>query len=188
MASYLTQADVDNYGSDLLNVSQRAALHAVSPYLQQLEQQNAQLQQQQARDRRRVLDERVATLVPDYRQVDADPQWHQWLLGVDPLSNRIRQQLLNEAIRNGDAARVKLIFDGYRQAGSSPQTQTVSGRRPRSSGKPIYSRQQIAQLYSQHRRGYYNGRESEWQRQEQDIIAAGREGRVVDPVFDVQGK
>jgi hypothetical protein len=31
----------------------------------------------------------------------------------------------------------------------------------------------------QHQQGAYKGRESEWERQEADIIAAGREGRVV---------
>ena len=44
--------------------------------------------------------------------------------------------------------------------------------------KPIYSRAQIARLYSDHRKGAYVGRETEWARQDADIIAAGREGRI----------
>jgi hypothetical protein len=35
-------SDYQNYGSDLLDVSQRAALEAVAPHLQNLEAQNAQ--------------------------------------------------------------------------------------------------------------------------------------------------
>src|SRR5262245_54260765 len=45
----------------------------------------------------------------------------------------------------------------------------------------IYSREEIARLYEQHRRGAYRGREAEWRRQEADIIAAGREGRILNP-------
>jgi hypothetical protein len=35
--------------------------------------------------------------------------------------------------------------------------------------------------HPRHRKGAYTGREAEWNRQEADIIAAGREGRVLDP-------
>jgi hypothetical protein len=46
-------------------------------------------------------------------------------------------------------------------------------------GGRIYTRQEIARLYAQHHKGAYVGRETEWRRQEADIIAAGREGRVL---------
>jgi hypothetical protein len=188
--NYLSQADVDNYGSELLDVSQRAALHAVAPYLENLQQQSADLRARQAREQRRALDQRVGELVPDYRQVDADPGWHKWLLGIDTLSGRVRQQLLNEAISAGDAGRVKTIFDRYRgqSTSTSSHASTSSGRRSSSSSyKPTYTRQQIAQLFEQHRRGAYSGREQEWARLEHDIIAAGREGRIIGAI-DPAGK
>jgi hypothetical protein len=56
-----------------------------------------------------------------------------------------------------------------------------------SSGKPIYTRDQITKLYDQHRRGAYVGREAEWARLEVDMIRAGAEGRILNPV-DVAGK
>jgi hypothetical protein len=46
-------------------------------------------------------------------------------------------------------------------------------------GWRVYTRTQIAQLYEAHRRGDYAGKEMQWRRQEADIIAAGREGRVL---------
>jgi hypothetical protein len=46
------------------------------------------------------------------------------------------------------------------------------------SEKPIYTRAQIAQLYELHRKGAYAGHETEWARQEADIFAAQKEGRV----------
>jgi hypothetical protein len=146
MANYLTQQDVDDYGRDLLDVSQRAALNAVSPYLQQtegrlqqLQRDNADLRARHAREQRYRLDQQVASLVPDYQQVDADPRWHQWLLGTDLMSGRVRQALLNEAIRNGNAAQVKSIFDGYRQEGHSGSSSRASGRRSPTT-KPTYNR------------------------------------------------
>ena len=52
MANYLTQEDVQNYGSDLVDFAQRAAAHAVAPHLQNLEQQNAELQRRLAKEAR----------------------------------------------------------------------------------------------------------------------------------------
>jgi hypothetical protein len=62
---YLNQNDYDNYGGELLDVTQRAALQAVSPYIQNLQQQNADLRYQQAREQRRRLDAQVAAAVPN---------------------------------------------------------------------------------------------------------------------------
>jgi hypothetical protein len=175
---YLTQKDVDEYGNDLLDVSQRAALNAVSPHLEYLQQQNAALQQQVARDRRRALDEKVAALVPDYRTIDANPAWHQWLLGIDLLSGRMRQQLLNEAISSGNAQQVKAVFDRFRSQGHSTGTTGSRTTSRRSSGKNFYTHDDIKRLYEAHRKGAYTNLEDAWARQEANIFAAMREGRV----------
>lgn len=206
--SYLTEKDVQDYGNDLLDVTQRAALHAIAPHLQNLEQQNAHLQERLAREARRGLDQSVELAVPNYREIDRDPRWHRWLLGVDVFSGRVRQTLLDEAIAAAAAPRVISFFRGflqeeratghlepaqYSQQPAAPREAAVPlaslaapGRaRPATGGdasvppdRPIYTRVQISQLYSQHRKGAYIGREAEWARQEADIIAAGREGRV----------
>jgi hypothetical protein len=171
---YLTQADVDNYGPELLDVSQRAALHAVAPHLQALNQQNARLQGQLAQEARHRLDQQVERAVPNYREIDRDPRWHQWLLGIDPLNGKVRQQLLNGAIAAGSATRVKGFFDGFqRDAGRMPQTARSTSDR---SVQPTYTHEQIGQLYAKHRRGEFT--EAAWARIEADIFAAQREGRI----------
>jgi hypothetical protein len=123
------------------------------------------------------------------------------------LSGRVRQQLLNEAISAADAPRVISFFRGFLQEEQAtghiepspavqqappPRTPAVDlgslaapGRaRPATGGdasvppdKPIYSRAQVKQLYEQHRKGAYVGREAEWARLEADMFAAQREGR-----------
>jgi hypothetical protein len=187
--SYLTQADVNNYGHELIDVTQRAALHAVAPHLQNLEQQNANLQRRLAVEARRNLDAAVERAVPNYREVDRDPRWHRWLQGVDSFTGESRQALLNIAIMDGSASRVVAIFKGFMdQAGDQGGGAQPSSTRGRSaSGRQIYTRDQIKQLYRAHQQGAYNGREQEWARQEVDIIRAGAEGRIVGGV-DVAGK
>src|SRR5262245_53704228 len=58
-----------------------AAAHAVAPHLQELERQNAELRNHLAREVRRNLDQRLAEAVPNFREIDRDPRWLQWLTG-----------------------------------------------------------------------------------------------------------
>jgi hypothetical protein len=206
--SYLTEADVENYGPELIDVTQRAALQAIQPQLQAVEQQNAELQRRLAVEARRRLDQAVEQAVPNYKEIDRNPRWHRWLVGIDVLSGRVRQQLLNEAISSSSAPRVISFFRGFindeaatghaepappsqqpaapREAAMTLASLAAPGRaRPATGGdtafppdKPIYTRAQIAQLYRLHQKGAYVGREAEWNRQDADIIAAGREGRI----------
>jgi hypothetical protein len=191
MNDYLTQQDVNQYGNDLIDLTQRSALHAVAPHLQALEQQNAQLQQRLAREARRNLDQEVERLVPDYRTIDRDPRWHRFLLGIDPFTGQPFQVLLNVAIVDGDANRVATIFRAFmNQAGDTQQSQpTQRGQAPgrRSSGRPVYSRDDIKRLYRQKQQGAWVGREAEFQKLEYEIIRAGAEGRILNPQ-DVAGK
>jgi hypothetical protein len=206
--TYLTDQDVENYGSELIDVTQRAALQAVQPQLAAVEAQNAELQRRLAIEARRRLDQAVEVSVPNYKEIDRNPRWHRWLLGIDVLSGRVRQQLLNEAIAQASAPRVISFFNGFlreevatgniepaptsrqpaapRESAITLASLAAPGRaRPATGGdtamptdKPIYSRAQIASLYRAHQKGAYVGREVEWQRQDADIIAAGREGRI----------
>jgi hypothetical protein len=184
MPNYLTRQDEDNYGRDLLDVTQRAAMHAVAPHLQNLQQQNATLRQKLAKEERHRMDQQVEAAVPDFREIDKDPAWHRWLLGIDVLTGRQRQVLLNDAIARGSASRAIEFFRRFQQeqgasayTGSYTQTAPTFSRRS-SSSVPTYTRDTIKQLYELHRKGAYAGREAEWNRIEADIFRAQREGRV----------
>jgi hypothetical protein len=179
VVNFLTRADVDAYGPELVDFAQRAAAQAMAPHLQNLNAENAELRQQLAREARYRLDAQVAAAIPNFREIDRDPRWHQWLMTLDPLTGQIRQQLLNDAIASGSVARVSAFFRGFQQeAGQAADSPAPQRARNTASSKPTYTRDQIAQLYAAHRKGAYADREAEWARQEEDIIAAGREGRV----------
>jgi hypothetical protein len=95
----------------------------------------------------------VEQAIPNFREIDRDPRWHRWLLGVDALTGKPRQTLLNDAISKGSAARAIEFFRRFQQeeAGGTSQTYSVPyQRRTRSYDKPIYTRDQIAKLYDQH--------------------------------------
>jgi hypothetical protein len=174
-ANYLTQSDVDNFGGDLIDFARRAASHELAPRLQNLEAQNAHLHQRLAREARHRLDMQVEHLVPNYREIDRDPRWHAWLSEVDPLTGRVRQNVLNDAINAGSAARVKALFDGFQREAdqAAPTARTAFAA---SADKPTYTREQIGQLYERHRKGAFS--EKTWARIEADIFAAQHEGRV----------
>jgi hypothetical protein len=123
-------------------------------------------------------------MIPDLKDtIDKSPEWRKWVVGVDVMSGTVRQILLNRAIDAGDARRVKALVDAFRHdmgtpALGQPLYRTQSSRQPR--GR-IYTRAEIKRLYDDHLRGAYNGRDADWMRQEADIIAAGREGRILNP-------
>jgi hypothetical protein len=176
MPNYLTQDDVNNFGTDLIGFAQRAAAQAFAPHLQALDQQNAELRRQMARQQRAQLDAAVAAAVPNWQEIDADPRWLQWLSEPDPFTGATRQQVLDDAIAAGSASRVLAFFNTFSaQHGSAARSPDRS--RPKSTSGQVYTRDQIKQLHELHRRGRLQG--AEWDRLEQDIIAAAREGRVV---------
>ena len=73
MPNYLTERDVQDYGSDLVNFAQRAAVHALSPHLQQIEQDNAALRQRLAVEARHRLDQQVEAAIPNWRDSTSTP-------------------------------------------------------------------------------------------------------------------
>jgi hypothetical protein len=178
--SYLTQDDVNDYGTDLVNFAQRAAAHALSPQIERIEQQNRDLQYRLGIEARARLDAAVEKAVPDFREIDRDKRWHRWLSSPDPLSGRIRQEWLNDAIRTGATNRVIRFFQEFKQQAAG-QGASQSYGQASLSGKAIYTRPQIQALYDQHRKGLWAGRESEWARIDADIIRAAGEGRILNP-------
>jgi len=110
--AYLTQEDLQNYGTDLIDFSQRAAHHALAPQLEYMRQQNANLQQQLARESKARLDLALDAAIPNWREINQNPHWLQWLRQVDSLNGRTRQELLNDATAAGNAFRVIAFLKG----------------------------------------------------------------------------
>jgi hypothetical protein len=178
MSNYLTQADVENYGSDLIDVAQRAAMHTVAPHLQGLQQQNNLLQRQLAKEQRHRMDQAVEAAIPNFREIARNPRWHRWLLGIDLLTGRVRQTLLDNAIAEGSAHRAIAFFRQFLQEDGGTQQASSASSNQQRLGRQIYDRALIGRLYEARRRGQFN--DVDWNRIEQDIFDAQKSGRVQD--------
>lgn len=125
----------------------------------------------------------LAQLVPEWRQINVDAQFHAWLAQTDPLSGRTRQELLDAAGQSLDAQRVSAIFSAFKATQGAPsakasaaQPKSVSPARSTAAdpapAKPAYSIKDWQQLQDDYRRGRYRGREDEFRRKEAEIHAA----------------
>jgi hypothetical protein len=86
-----------------------------------------------------------------------------WLQGRDILSGQIRQQLLDDAVARGDAGRVISFFRGFLQKAAAAPRHGMGA--------------QIAEMARLRRKGAYS--DAQWAAWEAEIVAAGREGRVI---------
>src|SRR5262249_35769166 len=156
--SYLTQRDVDNFGSELLDVATRAAQHALAPELQRLHNENAQLWNQLDAATKTTIDQYLDAHVPNWRTINADERFHQWLLMPEPYSGIIRDRLLKDAAAAGNAQRVANFFRGFLAAAGQTPAAHASQRTPRRTrtapdGRPIYTREQITEMWNRRRQG-----------------------------------
>jgi len=177
--AWLNQQDVENYGHDVLDLAQRAALHALAPDLQALNHASADLRAQLAHDRTRALYQTLNSSLPNWQEIDSDPRFREWLMQPHELSGRPRQMHLNDAIQAADAARVASFFRGFlAEAGQSPQQPQHAPSTP--TGKPTYTRAQITQAANDFVRGRTS--QAEYERLARDMHAALAEGRLVGPM------
>jgi hypothetical protein len=176
MPQLLTAQDEENYGSELLDMSKRAALDALGPELNALRQENQQLrgmaQQSQRAEIERALDQRV----PSWRDVYQDPRFSSWLSQPDDFSGTTRSQLLRNAVANGDATRVVRFYQGFVAEAGQPQYRSRQSAGAASGGSRVYTRPQIQNLCERRRKGEFN--DATWAKWEQEIFAAANQGRI----------
>jgi hypothetical protein len=178
----ITQSDVENYGPELIDMSRRAAVEALAPELQQLRAENHQLRHLQQRQQHVEIERALDRSVPSWRDIYADPRFSSWLSQPDEFSGATRSQLMRNAVANGDTVRVAAFYQGF--LAQHGQARSYQSRRIATGAKPLYTREQIKQLYAQRARGGIS--DANWARQEADIIAAASEGRI-NSVFDKYG-
>ena len=202
----LTDQDRADYGPELIDVVQRAAVEAVAPKLTRLEQENQQLRQRVQQQSQQGIYAALDAEVPNWRSVNGSDRFKAWCRLPDLYSGVLRGKLLNDAFRAGQTARVAQFFRGFlaeevatgqepaplppaveRTAAVPLETLTAPGRAKPATGadntntpadKPIITRAQIAAFYDQVRKGAYAGRDADKARDEAIIFAAQREGRT----------
>jgi hypothetical protein len=182
------------YGEDLVDfvtrmVDQRAPAKADSGNTQEIAQRLEQLENEKQQDAQARFWMQLEQAVPNLREVNADPGFHNFLAQLDPDTGQQRQESLNQAQQNLDAKAVADIFKLYMdQAGqgakrSVPRSIPDDQVEPRTAkateapqGQRMWTGQEISQFYRDKTAGRYGAEEA--QRLEADIFAAQREGRV----------
>ena len=210
-AKLITDKDTEEYG-DSIDVMRRAAREEFSDTqreIAELKRMVMQVQtnvvpkvesvvQRQALTAENTFWSELSAIVPDWREINANQGFHNWLLEVDPLSGMNRQVYLDNAQGQLDAHRVGEFFRTWQSSNgnsAAQQTRTATatqlekqiapgrGRTTASasntgSDAKAYSRTDIAKFFDDVRKGVYKGKEQERDRIERDIFAAQREGRI----------
>lgn len=123
----VTEKDVEDFGTDLVEMTRRAAREVFSTESQSLlaalDTRFAALQQTLGSVQARVVEtatlsfwDKVSSLVPDWQAVDADPAWVEFLDTRVPGTRTTRRQLAADAIEAGEAEPIKELVDLWRGA------------------------------------------------------------------------
>ena len=177
------------FDPETLRLVNRAMNLAIERTTRKLEQELTPVREEVTVARSRSLYAELARRLPDWEKQNTDPEFLQWLQGIDPLSGLSRQQLLSSAEQAGDVDRIVAIFRAFREMKAPQQATTVQqaarpatrARSPvRSQHQPrkIWTRAEIAEFNERSRRGLIP--EAEKRRILEDITLASREGRIVN--------
>ena len=207
----VTPEEENDYGSEFLGVVGKKAKEELTPEIKALRAKIAELEgrvqgvtSSVVQDARQKMYNALDNDLPNWRELNSNPEFLSWLNLPDAYSGAIRKELLNAAYQRNDALRVAAFFKGFisdeaatNPAGSSlergvspkankPSLETLAapGRAKTAAPaggpaeKPFFTTAQITQFYSAVNRGEFRGREDEQKQIEAQIFAAQREGRI----------
>lgn len=199
----VTEKDVEDFGADMVDMVRRTAQATIDSVLAREMSQllnrlstlentvNGVAGRQMMTEEQRFYAE-LEKEVPNWKQIDTEEGWLNWLTEEDPLSGEVRQELLNRAVSKKDAARVAKLFKAYAPAKPAPAAPSkselerqVAPSRASASNVPTRTEKQtwndaaVNAFYADIRKGKFAGREAEMQQIENDIHAAVAEGRYM---------
>ena len=187
------QKDIDDFGADIVAMVKRYVSRGVSNIEQRLirlEQAISQTTNVVQETQKERFERRLTELVPDWREIDVDPDFATWLQ-----SNRARVDLVRQYMAAYDADGVAEMFLQYKalhaKLNSDAQQPTLAKPKPdlerkvapakgRTSTptvqpeKKVWTRSEIAEVYRNQRR--YDAKT--FAELEREIANAQREGRV----------
>ena len=205
----VTEEEEKDYGSDLLKVVAKKAREELAPELTARDREIEELKKKldlvtnrTETNTKQSMFKALDDAVPNWRAINTDQNFLDWLDQVDIYSGQQRKSMLLKAYNAFDAARVAAFFTGFlsEAAAVAPQSaqpdpapkpnkipleQLAAPGRPKAAApqtgpadKPIITRQTIEKFYGDVTKGRYRGREAEYRRIEAEIFEAERDGRV----------
>jgi hypothetical protein len=204
----ITPEEVTTYGPELIDLTKRAAQEALQPTLDAIQAENKRTRQAETRRQARDVYASLDTSVPEWRGINENSEFLNWLRLPDVYSGVVRGKLLKNAFSSGDAPRVTTFFKNYLAEAQAtgqipaPQNPAATSPAPRAAAvplvnlaapgasrpatdqgqqpvdKPIFTHKQVAQFYSHEGRQRYVGRETDRINDEKEIFSAQSEGRI----------
>lgn len=120
--SLVTEQDVTDYGQDLIDVQRRVAREELAPLKAELAQRDTKIAELQAALSKTTGDistvsfeSRLAKVVPDFEQLNADPKWIAWLDENDPYTGEPRRAFAEFVYNQGDVVRLKQVVDFFKK-------------------------------------------------------------------------
>ena len=201
--SYVTDADREEYGDDLIDFQRRVAKEASQEYEDRFEQQAKvieQLQQQISNTGSQVgevgFTQKLNNLVPGFDQLDNDERWVAWLNEYDPMTRGPRRDQAQAAFNAGDAEAVAHYVGLFRESvepvanGKSDRdtelekqvtpSRSASTVTNKSSSKDsrVYSEKELNNAWTKIRTLNTQGKYDDAEKLEAELTAAYMEGRV----------
>ena len=208
--SLITDEEANDYGQDFLNVVGKKARQELAPVIGAYQQKIAELEERlqgvsgaQVQDSHQKLLATLDEKLPDWRNLNTNQEFLNWLQLPDAYSGDIRHNMLKAAYAQGNVHRVLAFFNGFlaEEAAVAPaqgepdygtttvgkiplQNLAAPGRAKTAASahapaeKPNISRAQVATFYADVAAGRYRGRDAEKNKLEAQIFEAQREGRI----------
>ena len=201
--SYVTDADRDEYGDDLIDFQRRVAKEHAQEFEGRFEQQAKVIEELQKKISttdsqvgEQGFTQRLNALVPGFDQLDNDERWVSWLNEYDPMSRGPRRDQAQAAFDAGDAeaiAHYVSLFNGSvnpvdtsksdrqkeleKQVSPNRSASTASTKSAGQSDK-IYSTASSEKAWNKIRTLNTNGKYDEAEKLEAELTVAYMEGRV----------
>jgi hypothetical protein len=198
----VTDADVEAFGSDLIEVQRKVAREVAMEFrgeLDAMKAENEELRKQLNATGNQVseasFEQRLHRMVPDFQEVNVDPKWIAWLNEVDPLLRGPRMTVAQEAFNRGDAEGIAHYVSLFKATLKSADVEPTPNKaeeiarqvQPKRSASSAPAASQQGKLYTD--RDIQNmfkravelgsrGQPDEARKLEAEIDAAYRDGRV----------
>lgn len=178
----------EEYGDDLVSLMMRLSGSQQQQPNTEIAQRLERLESEKQEDAEARFWIGLEQAVPNYREINSEPGFMQFLSTFNPQTGRQYQQALSQAQQSLDAKGVADVFKLYLNQAKPTQQQrqvpdeqveprtTKAAPTPQAQGGKLWTGADITQFYRDKTAGRYSADEA--QRLEADIFAAQREGRV----------
>jgi len=109
----ITEEDRTAYGDELLDVVRRTALSTISPELEALRAENQRLTERVQHTGKRELFATLDARQPNWRAINRDPRFINWLRLPNIYTGQIRQDMLKAAVDGAEAPKVLALFKDF---------------------------------------------------------------------------